>query len=149
MRRTYFDPVQDLADLQEQVNRAFADLLGWTPPTPEAGRSEVSAPPLDVAETDASFILRLDLPGVRRADLEVSVENNVVTIKARRQPPVVPEGATAHRTESPGGDLYRSFPLPSTANPATIAARLERGVLRVTIDKLPEAQPRKIEVTTA
>ena len=146
MRRSHRDPFDELGQLQEQINRAFTDLLGWAPVRAEASRAAVCTPPMDVSETADAYVLRLDLPGVQRNETTVTVENNVLTIRGRRPRPEPPEGTTVHRAECPGGEFYRSFPLPATADPSQISAKLDRGVLRVTVPKLAGAKPRKIEV---
>jgi HSP20 family protein len=146
MRRSHGDPFHELGQLQEQINRAFTDLLGWAPVRAEAGRSAVCAPPMDVSETADAYVLRVDLPGVQRDETTVTAENSVLTIRGKRPRPEPPEGTTVHRVECPGGEFYRSFPLPAAADPSQISAKLDRGVLKVTIPKLAEAKPMKIEV---
>ncbi len=146
MRFYRWQPTQDLAELQLQVNRAFGEMLGWAARGPEGGRAAGWAPPMDVAESDEAFVLRLDVPGLRQDQIDVTLEDNLLVVRGAKPPLEAADNTVVHRNECPAGAFYRSFPLPATADPAQVKAQLRDGVLRVQIGKLAEATPRKITV---
>jgi HSP20 family protein len=121
------------------------DLLSWDP---FFGRQPVSAfvPAFEVKETNEAFVLKGDLPGVAEADLDIAVHNNVLTVSGNRQAEERNEGDSFALYERQYGSFSRSFSLPDTADGERIEAKLEAGVLTLTIWKKAEAKPRKIVV---
>mgnify|MGYP000323128449 CR=1 FL=1 len=105
-------------------------------------RGEVSGP-------DHRFILRADVPGVAREDIDISMEDGILTIAGERQTAKHEEAVGVKRFERVSGRFYRRFTLPETADAEGIAARSANGILEVTIPKLPEVQPRRITVEAA
>lgn len=100
--------------------------------------------PLSVWEADNTLHVEVDLPGVKREDVEITFEKGELTITAERKTHT--ENPVHLHNERTYGKVSRSVTLPDTVDPNTIEAALTDGVLRVSIQKLPEAQPRKIEV---
>ncbi len=103
-------------------------------------------PAVDIKETDESFILIADIPGVDPKDIEVHMENGVLTIRGTREEEQKEEREGFKRIERSRGIFYRRFSLPDTANADKINARSKHGVLEVTIPKHDKVQPRKIAV---
>jgi HSP20 family protein len=104
-------------------------------------------PRADIFEGNDEYVIRMDMPGVEAEKLDVSLENQVLTVKAERNLEF-PEGYKAHRREMPPRvDLRRSFDLGRTVDTAKIGARLDNGVLTVTLPKSETSLPRKIEVS--
>jgi HSP20 family protein len=121
------------------------DLLGWDPFF--SGRpASAFAPAFEVKETTDSWVLKADLPGVEEKDLDVAVHNNVLTISGSRQAEERREGESYALYERQFGSFSRSFQLPDQADGERIEAKLDRGVLTLTIGKKTEAKPRKISV---
>jgi HSP20 family protein len=104
--------------------------------------------PLDVAETADAYILTAELPGVPLKDIQVNVEDNVVTISGNKPAPEETEGVRYHRIERPYGAFQRSLALPRNVDPEQVTAKYADGVLEVRVGKKEEAKPRKIEITT-
>ena len=119
------------------------DLLSWDPFF--AGRQvSAFAPAFEVKETNEAFHVKADLPGVAEKDLDIAVHNNVLTVSGVRQAEERKEGESYALYERQYGSFSRSFSLPDTADGERIEAKLENGVLSLTIFKKAEAKPRKI-----
>jgi HSP20 family protein len=119
------------------------DLLSWDP---FFGGRQVSAfaPAFEVKETNEAFVLKADVPGVVEADLDIGVHNNVLTVSGTRHAEERKEGDSFALYERQYGSFSRSFALPDTADGERIEAKLEAGVLTLSIWKKAEAKPRKI-----
>ena len=119
------------------------ELFAWDPFS--SGR-QVSAyvPPFEVKETQEAFVVKADVPGVAEADLDIAVHNNVLTISGTRQSEERKEGDAFALYERQYGSFSRSFALPDTADGERVEAKLDSGVLTLTIWKRAEAKPRKI-----
>ena len=102
------------------------------------------APDFEVKETQEGFVFKADVPGVAEKDLDIAVHNNVLTISGTRQAEERKEGESFALYERQYGSFSRSFSLPDTADGERIEAKLEHGVLSLTILKKAEAKPRKI-----
>lgn len=102
------------------------------------------APRADVVESDQGYLLDLDLPGVKREELDIQVDHETVTIKGERKLAASPEAY--HRVERPYGSFSRVFLLPDFVNPAGIEAKLNDGVLHLTLPRREEAKPKQIQV---
>ena len=100
--------------------------------------------PVSIWEAENTFHVEADAPGVTKEDVEITFDKGTLQISLERKPP---EGErTSWHNERGYGKVSRSFSLPDTVDPNTITAELTNGVLHVTITKLPEAQPKKIDV---
>ena len=104
------------------------------------------APSVDITEDENSFKLLADIPGVKPDDIEVSMDNGVLTIKGERNTEEKTEKENFRRVERQYGMFYRRFTLPDTANADKIEAHSEHGVLKVIIPKQEVAQTRRISV---
>ena len=100
-------------------------------------------PAVDLTTTDEAYILTADLPGIRYDDLDLSVEQGILTLKGER---AAPEDGERTRAERRFGAFKRSFSLPENADTDNISAKYENGVLTVTVPKQAKPQARKIEV---
>lgn len=146
MNLVRFEP-WSLADL---VQRDFDRLAGR-----RFGRDSAEtpvadwAPAVDIVEEKDRFILRADVPGVAREDIEVAMEDGVLTISGERHTEKHEESEGVKRFERVNGKFHRRFTLPETADADGIAARSANGILEVTIPKQPEVQPRRITVEAA
>jgi HSP20 family protein len=106
-------------------------------------------PAVDIVEEKERFVLRADLPGVTASEIDVSMDDGVLTIAGQRSSPAHDDTAGVRRFERAIGRFQRRFSLPDTADAERIAARTADGILEVTIPKLPEVQPRRIAVEAA
>lgn len=105
------------------------------------------APPADLSETDDEFVLEMELPGFSRDDIELTVERNILSVSGSRQEPEVESAsATYHLRERADERFSRSIALPRSVDAENVKARFSNGVLTVTLPKVDEAKPRRIEV---
>ena len=112
-------------------------------------RVEKSAAPIkvDVVETDTTYVVKAEIPGVSKDDIQVSIEGDVVTIGAEvKRESETKEGERVIRTERYSGSVYRAFTLPVEIDEAASAAKYENGVLELTLSKKPAAQGRKLTI---
>lgn len=101
-------------------------------------------PVVDVVENEDEYLLEAELPGLSEEDVDVSVEDTLLTINAKKQPS--DEERRYLIRERAGGEFRRSFVLPKDADRSKIEARFKNGVLTLTVKKLPEAKPRQIKI---
>jgi HSP20 family protein len=103
-------------------------------------------PAVDIVEEQERFVLRADLPGVKAEDIDVNMENGVLSISGQRITETSDDTDGVRRLERTSGKFYRRFTLPETANPEEISAKSEHGILEVTIPKQARVQARRITV---
>jgi len=122
------------------------ELLSWDPFHYGNRNAPTFAPTFEVKETADQFIVRADMPGVVEKDVDISLHNGVLSISGHRAAEERKEGESYYVYERQYGSFSRSFALPDTADAEKIDARLENGVLAVSIGKKVEAKPRRIEL---
>jgi HSP20 family protein len=121
------------------------DLFGWDPYSENRQPSTSFVPAFEVKETADHFLVKADLPGVKEEDLDVSLHNGVLSIAGHRAAEQRQENESYYLYERQFGSFTRSFALPDTADAERIEAKLENGILSLTIGKKVEAKPRKIQ----
>ncbi len=142
----YTDPFRDLATMQERMNRLFEDFLGRGT-TPEEGFAPATWPPaVDIYETDDSVVVKAELPGFSREQIDLEVRDRVLTLRGERKAEKEVKGERYHRMERAYGAFQRSFSLPSGVEEEKISATLKNGVLEIVLPKRAEAKPRQIKV---
>ena len=131
-------------ELQNQINRLFSD---WDD-TDSSGATAGWVPTVDIQEFDSRFQLYVDVPGVNPDDVEITLDNGVLTISGERDRPSVPdsEQMVNRRTERGHGKFHRRFILPDTVDADNVKATDHYGVLEISIPKQAKAQPRRIKV---
>lgn len=141
-----WDPVKEMMRLQERMTRMFDEVWGQR----RLGEDEVITgswlPAVDVRETKDALEIQVELPGIEAKDVNVSVENGVLTLKGSRNFEKATEGETYHRVERAYGAFERSFTLPTNVDPDRINAVYRLGVLHLTIPKREEAKPKAISI---
>jgi HSP20 family protein len=145
MSNTRYDPFRDLRSLQDEVNRLFSTGLGRG--FGDEGLSRGAwMPNVDIFENKDSIVLEAELPGMNREDFELTVENNVLTLRGERRFEKKDEADNYHRVERAYGQFTRSFTLPQTVSSENATAEYKNGVLRVTLQKREEVKARRIEI---
>ena len=140
---TRWDPFNDMLTLREAMNQLLEDSF-VRPAAARGGQGFV--PALDVSETEDGYQVEAAVPGLKPEDLEITVENNVLTIKGETRQEKEDKQRSFHRIERRFGSFQRTIALPNTVKPVAIKASLEHGVLRLEIPKAEEVKPRKISV---
>lgn len=144
MTITRFDPFRELAAIQDRVNRAFGDARRFDDDLSTRGSW---APSVDIYETDKhTLVLKAELPDVAREDIELKVENNMLTISGQKRMEKDVKEQQYHRIERVYGNFSRTFTLPPTVDATKIGAEYKNGVLTVTLPVREEAKPRQIQV---
>ena len=137
-----YDPWSFIDQLQGDINRAFRD---WAPTDSSAATADW-VPAADIAEYENRFELFVDVPGVAADDVEITLENGVLSISGERRFEESAEQLTHRRRERGFGRFHRRFILPETVNADGVEAKERNGVLAITIPKQAKAQPRRIQV---
>ncbi len=139
-----YEPWRLVNRLHQQLDHVFGDTFG----SPEASGSSNSdwLPAVDVHEEAERFLVRADVPGVDRKDIDITAENGVLTIRGERKSETRENGKGYERVERVTGSFVRRFTLPETANTEEIKAKQVNGVLEITIPKQPQVQPRRISI---
>ena len=104
------------------------------------------SPQVDIAETEKEFVIKAEIPEVKKEDVKVTVENGVLTIRGERKQEAEEKGKKFHRVERHYGSFTRSFTLPDNVDAANIKASFKDGMLALQIQKTVEAKPKSIEV---
>ena len=140
-----FDPIRDMATLQDRVNRIFAD--AYRRDNDDLMTRGAWVPPVDIYETgNHELVLRAELPDVAREDIALRVENNTLTISGERKMDTEIKEQQYHRIERTYGTFSRAFTLPPTVDTSAIAAEYKNGVLTVRLPLREEAKPKQIQV---
>jgi HSP20 family protein len=135
-----WDPFREVTSLRDEVNRLFSRTLGDT------GSGTIWSPPMDVFDTQEAIVLKAELPGLRSDDLDIEVDDNVLTIRGERKLEEKVEEGRYYRLERSYGQFSRSLSLPQGVKADQIAASFNDGVLEVRVPKADEVKPRKITV---
>ena len=144
MNMITYDPFRELRSLQDEVNRVFSSNLNRSG-EPGLGRGAWN-PSVDIFENKDQIVLEAELPGISPEDVNISIENNVLTIHGERKFEKKDEGDNFHRVERSYGSFTRSFTLPPTVSSENVLANFENGILRLELAKREEAKPRRIEI---
>jgi len=142
MSMVRYEPWSLFDQLRREMDRGLTTL-----PTEDSSIATSDwAPAVDIKENDDNFVIVADIPGVKPEDIEVQMENGVLTIKGEKETEKKEEKDDYKRIERSYGSFYRRFSLPDSADPETISAESDDGVLRITVAKQEKTQPRKIKV---
>jgi HSP20 family protein len=146
MSLTRLDPFRDLAMLQDRMNRMFGEGYGAR----EEGVLSNWVPAVDIFENEKKeLVLKAELPDLAKDDVQVTVENNTLTIRGERKPDGEVKKEQYHRVERAFGSFSRSFSLPTTVDTGKIAAEFKNGVLTIRLPFRDEAKPRSITIEVA
>ncbi len=147
MALTRWDPFRDVLTLQNRLNSLFQEY-------PRSGGENEAplvaagfAPPVDIYEDAQKVVLKLEIPGIRKEDLDIRVENHNLTVRGERRFESDEKEENFHRVERRYGSFYRAFSLPSSVDTAGIKAEYDAGILRLELNKREEAKPKQIQVT--
>ena len=146
MRVIKWEPFRDVDDV---FDRFFAGTMRHWPRVPTEGRAAQDwAPAADVSETEAEYLIKADLPEVRKEDISITVQDGVLTLSGERKQEKRAEGEKLHRVERVYGSFVRRFALPENTDEQGIRAESRDGVILIHIPKVKvvQPQPRQIEI---
>jgi HSP20 family protein len=142
-----WDPMRDLVSLQDHMNRLFQEATERRARNEEEeGEQEIERadwhPPADIYETETEYTIAIDLPGIDRAALDISLDSDRLLIRGER----VTETEGQQRAERPRGRFLRRFAVPATIDQQAIAAEYKDGVLRVRLPRRKEQKAKRVEI---
>jgi HSP20 family protein len=140
-----WEPVREINSIQQEMNRLFNTFVD----TPAAGDSRTRRwiPAMDLVERDDHFVLRVDLPGLSESDVNVELQDNVLTISGERKQEHERKADGYYRLERAFGSFSRSLTLPEGVDPDSVTAKFENGVLEVSVPKPEERKPRRVAIS--
>ncbi|GMV21109.1 MAG: heat shock protein Hsp20 [Acidimicrobiia bacterium] len=143
MNLTRWNPARDLAALEiDRLNRMFDTVFSGEP---LAGSAWV--PAVDIYETaDKDVVVKMELPDMKREDIKVTFENNVLTVEGERKASAEVKSDQYHRVERRYGTFRRSFTMPPSVDGGRVQASYQDGILAITLPQRPEAKPRQISI---
>ena len=148
MDRSVWNPSRELAELSDSLNRVFARM--------PRGRNENEAmtvadwiPLVDISETTEEYVIKAEIPEVKKEDVKVTLEHGVLTVQGMRRQEAEEKGKKYHRVERSYGSFVRSFSLPDFVDDAKMQAVVKDGILTLHLPKSEEAKPKAIEVKVA
>ena len=145
-RNTYYDPFTELEKLHEDMHRLFG---GESVATPERSFGLLDtgwAPAIDVYEAKDKLVVKADLPGLKKEDIDVTIENNVLTIRGEKKHEEEVKKEEYVRTERFYGAFHRSCDLPAVVDVSKVTAEYKNGTLTLELQKKEEAKPKQISV---
>ena len=141
-----WNPLQDLMLLQDRMNRLFEDATERQSHVETGPGADMETadwyPNADIYDNDEKYVIAVDLPGIDRSNLEISIDDERLTIKGTRSVAVAPSS----RNERPAGRFLRTFSVPGSVDQQQIQAEYKDGVLEVSLPKRKEQKARRIEI---
>ena len=146
MNLVRWDPFRELEEVTEQLNRVFGRSLARR----ENGKERLTVadwiPIVDISETENAYVIKAELPDVKKEDVKVTVQEGVLTIQGERKQEREEKGLKYHRVERSYGRFVRSFTLPDYVDDTKVKAEFKDGVLNLHLPKSEKTQPKAIEV---
>jgi HSP20 family protein len=141
-----WEPFRELSSLQTEMNRLF-NAAFESPSGGGNGGARRWTPAMDLLETEDEFVLRADLPGLSESDVNIELEDNVLTLSGERKTEHEEKREGFYRMERAYGGFSRSLTLPKGIDPEAVTAAFDRGVLEVRVPKPEQRKPRRINIT--
>ena len=140
-----WDPFRELESMSDRLNRVFA-----RPTLSTSGREALTVadwmPTVDISETDSEYLIKAELPEVKKEDVKVTVENGVLTLQGERRQEKEEKGKKYHRVERSYGSFVRSFTLPESVDESAVKAEYKDGMLNLHLPKAEKVKPKSIDV---
>ena len=149
MNLVKWDPFRELEEVSNRLNRIFGQSLARS----ESGQNMLAvadwAPSVDISETDSEYLIKGEIPGVKKEDVKVTIQDGMLTIQGERKQEKEEKGKKFHRIERSYGSFVRSFRVPGDADENSVKAEFKDGMLNVTLAKSAKAKPKAIEVSVS
>jgi HSP20 family protein len=143
-----WEPVAELNTIQNEMNRLFNTFFDPSAPSGRGnGTTRRWLPPMDLVETSDQYVLRADLPGLSDGDVNVQLENNVLTLSGERKAEHQDQQEGYYRLERAFGAFSRSLTLPDGVDPDSVQGHFDRGVLEIRIPKPEQKKPKTVQIT--
>ncbi|HZW39510.1 MAG TPA: Hsp20/alpha crystallin family protein [Ignavibacteriaceae bacterium] len=144
-----FNPVRDLLNFEREVSRIinnFERSFDSDNSLPQEFENAIWSPLSDISEDKDTFKIRLDLPGMKKEDVKINMENNMLSISGERKQEKESDNSKYHRVERVYGKFYRSFTLPESIEHEKIDAEFKDGQLTIIVPKSEKAKPKQLEI---
>jgi HSP20 family protein len=132
--------------MQREINRMFDGFFQGGARADENLFPSVWTPAVDVAEHDDEYLVKVELPGVAKDDVKITMQENILTVRGEKKQEKETKESDYHRVERSYGSFQRSFTLPTTVKNDKIEAAYKDGILTITLPKAEEAKPKQIDV---
>jgi HSP20 family protein len=142
-----WDPFRELEEMSERLNRVFRRPLPRTSGAEEAIVAADWAPVVDVVESDREYLIKAELPEVKKQDLKVAIRDGVLCLQGKREQEKEEKGEKFHRIERSYGAFARHFSVPQDADEEKVSAGFEDGVLSIHLPKSETAKPKSLQVS--
>ncbi len=142
---TRWDPYREFSSVQDRLNRLFN--ASFNEGRDESLATSTFAPAVDVYEDEHHITLKIEVPGIEEKDIDVRIENNILSIHGERKFEKEEKEENYRRIERQYGSFTRTFTLPNTVDTESVSANYEKGVLKVKLAKKAEAKPKQIKVS--
>ncbi len=141
-----WDPFRELEDVSNRLNRLFGRPLERTEPGQDMLSVADWSPSVDISETPTAYLVKAEIPDVKKEDVKVTVQDGMLTIQGERKMEKEEKGKKFHRIERSYGSFMRSFRVPDDAEEAKVKAEFKDGMLNVTLPKSEKAKTKAINV---
>jgi HSP20 family protein len=139
-------PWRAMAELENEMDRWFRSRVGSFPSLSALPEEFDFSPTADFQETDKEYILKMDIPGIKKSEIKIEVEGNTLTVSGERKEEKEEKSAKRHYTESSYGSFMRSFSLPQPINEKEVKAQYIEGILKVTVPKTDKSNAKTIAI---
>ncbi len=146
MNLVRWDPFRELEDVSNRLNRIFSR----SPSRAESSQESLTvadwSPSADITETDEAYVIKAEIPGVKKEDVKVAIQDGMLTTQGERKMEKEEKGKKFHRVECSYGSFMRSFRMPEDADENSVKAEFKDGILNVTLAKSAKAKPKSVNV---
>lgn len=143
----------DLFKELEEMQRRMSTMFGRLPVRKDSGKEELTvaewAPLVDITEDDKEYLVKAELPEIKKEDVKLTIQNDVLTISGERKYEKQEQDKKFHRVERASGSFLRSFTIPEDADGTKVSAEYKDGVLKIHLPKSERVKPKSIEVKVA
>ncbi|HUI11568.1 MAG TPA: Hsp20/alpha crystallin family protein [Bacteroidota bacterium] len=136
----------DVLSMRKEIDRLFDNLFHGDLADTTSAFTSAWVPAVDIAEHEGEFVVRMELPGVKKDDVKITMQEGVLSVKGEKKQEKEAKGLDYHRVERSYGSFQRSFTLPTAVKAENIDASYRDGVLEITLPKAEEAKPKQIDV---
>ena len=137
-----WSPMRDMLNIQDEMNRLFNNFARSS----ESDRDVLWSPMVDIFENEDEITVNVEIPGMGKDDVKISIQDNVLTLKGEKKQDKEMKDKNFHRVERAYGTFERSFSLPSSIQTDKVKATTKDGVLTVTLPKAEESKPKEIDI---
>lgn len=147
MNLVKWDPFRELEDVSNRLNRIFGRSAARAEPGQDMLAMADWTPSVDISETDTAYLIKGEIPGVKKEDVKATIQDGMLTIQGERKMGKEEKGKKFHRVERSYGSFVRSFRVPDDADENKVKAEFKDGMINVTLAKSAKAKTKAINVS--